>query len=187
MWVASMVKTIWVTPVYLSVAWSLMISYQLFTEAAVKTIVSSIGFLFPSAGLWLSSRVDMIIFIYAFAWVFVLSSVIPSVILGKERSILVQFFVCLTLTFTAFIILDALENLGGPLINQLRGAAFLFDNPIFAALYLSLPYIIMFTIDWRAKKKQKQNKKLEESTQVYIENATAHEEENKGTEEAMTP
>jgi len=179
-----MAKLIWATPVYLSVAWTLMISYQLFTEAAVKTIVSNVGLVFPSASFWLGSRVDMIIFIYAFAWVFVLSSAIPSVILGKERSILVQFFVCLTLTFFSFIILDALENVGGPLINQLRGVAFLFDNPIFAALYLSLPYILMFTIDWRAKKKQKQNKKLEEMNQDYIENATTN-EELKDTESAV--
>ena len=182
-----MVKMIWVTPVYLSDAWTLMISYQLFTETAVKTIVSGIGFLFPSASFWLDSRVDMIIFIYAFAWVFLLSSAIPSAILGKERGVLVQFFVCLTLTFTAFIVLDILENVSGPLINQLRGAAGLFSNPIFASLYLSLPYILMFTIDWRARKKQKQDKKLEELNQDYLENAVANEkeEESKGTEQTI--
>lgn len=175
-----MAKMIWATPVYLSVAWTLMISYQLFTEAAVKTVVSGIGFLFPSAGFWLASRVDMIIFVYAFSWVFLLSSAIPSVILGKERGILLQFFVCLILTFTAFIILDTIENMGGPLINQLRGATFLFSNPIFATLYLSLPYILMFTIDWRVKKKQKQDKKLEKLNQDHLENAIANEEESKG-------
>jgi hypothetical protein len=150
--VSAIAKLIWATPVYLSVAWTLLISYQLFTEAAVKTVVSGLGFLFPSAGFWLASRVDMIIFIYAFAWVFVLSSVIPSAILGKERSVLVQFFVCLTLTLTAFIVIDVLDNVGGPLLSQLRGATFLFGNQLFAVFYLSLPYVVMFAIDWRAKK-----------------------------------
>jgi hypothetical protein len=182
--VDTIAKLIWATPVYLSIAWTLMISYQLFTEAAVKTIVSGIGFLFPPAGSWLDSRINMIIFIYAFAWVFLLSSAIPCAILGKKRSVLVQFFVCLTLTFTAFIILDVIENMGGPLINQLREAAFLFNNQLFTVLYLSLPYIVMFAIDWRAKKKQKQDKKLDELTQDYLENVVADEkeEESKGTE-----
>jgi hypothetical protein len=181
-----MAKLIWATPVYLSVAWALMITYQLFTEAAVKTIVSGISFLFPSAGLWLTSRVDMIIFITAFAWVFVLSSAIPSAILGKERGVVVQFSVCLILTFTAFIILDTLENLGGPLINHLRGATFLFGNPLFAVLYLSLPYMLMLAIDWHAKKKQ--SEKLEEFTQNYLGNTGANkkEEENEDSKEAVT-
>ena len=157
-----MVKLIWATPVYLSVAWALMISYQLFTETAVKTIVAGIGLVFPSAGFWLGSRIDMIVVINAFAWVFVLSSVIPSVIIGKERSILFQFFVCLILTVVSFVILDAIQNIAGPLLDQIHGASFLFSNLFFAVLYLSLPYIVMFGIDWYVKKKQKKLKTLEE-------------------------
>jgi len=166
-----MAKLIWATPVYLSVAWALMISYQLFTETAVTTIVSNLDLVFPTVGAWLLSRVDMIVVINAFAWVFVLSSVIPSVILGKERSILVQFFVCLILTVVSFVILDAIQTVGGPLLEQLQGAAFLFNNILFAVVYLVLPYIAMFAIDWQLKKRQKTLKTLEEVNREYINKA----------------
>ena len=181
MYVVHMAKLIWVTPVYLSVAWALMISYQLFTEAAVKTIVASIGLVFPSASFWLTSRIDMIVVINAFAWVFVLSSVIPSIILGKERGILVQFFVCLILTVVSFVILDSVENIGGPLLDQLHGAAFLFNNLFFAVLYLALPYISMVAIDWYVKKRQKKLKTLEEIHREYTEKAIANKDEVKNT------
>jgi hypothetical protein len=165
-----MAKLIWATPVYLSVAWALMISYQLFTETAVKTIVAGLGLVFPVAGSWLTSRIDMIVVINAFAWVFVLSSVIPSIILGKERSILIQFFVCLILTVVSFLILDTIQNVGGPLLEQLQGAAFLFNNFFFAVLYLVLPYIAMFAIEWQLKKRQKKIRTLEEVNQEFVEN-----------------
>ncbi len=165
-----MAKLIWATPVYLSVAWALMISYQLFTTTAVETVVNNIDLAFPALGSWLVSRIDMIVVINAFAWVFVLSSVIPSLILGKERSILIQFFVCLILTVVSFVILDTIQTVGGPLLEQLQGAAFLFSNFFFAVLYLVLPYIAMFTLDWQLKKRQKKIKTLEEVNQEFIEN-----------------
>jgi len=177
--VGHMAKLIWATPVYLSVAWALMISYQLFTETAVTTIVSNLDLVFPTVGAWLLSRVDMIVVINAFAWVFVLSSVIPSVILGKERSILVQFFVCLILTVVSFVILDAIQTVGGPLLEQLQGAAFLFNNILFAVVYLLLPYIAMFAIDWQLKKRQKTLKTLEEVNREYINKAPVTKDDKK--------
>jgi hypothetical protein len=35
-----LVKAALVTPVYLSVAWVLMVSYQIFTQTAVETVVT---------------------------------------------------------------------------------------------------------------------------------------------------
>lgn len=172
-----MVKLIWITPAYISVAWALMISYQLFTETAVRTIVENINLVFPTVGFWLISRIDMIVLIDAFAWIFVLSSVIPTIILGKERSILVQFFVCMLLTVLSFVILDTIQGTGGPLMNQLRGVAFLFTNPFFAVLYLALPYIAMFLIDWQLKKRQTKLKKLEEVNREYMEKSSADKDE----------
>ena len=172
----AMGKLIWVTPVYLAVAWALMISYQLFTETAVHTVVNSITIVFPATYDLLISRIDMIVVINAFAWVFVLSSVIPSIILGKERSILVQFFVCLTLTVVSFLILDVI-TMDGPFLELLQGASFLFNNLLFALLYLILPYIAMFILDWHLNGRFKQRRKLNELTQEYLENADANEPE----------
>jgi len=177
--VVHMAKLIWATPFYLSIAWALMISYQLFTETAVTTIVSNLDLFLPTVGAWLLSRIDMIVVINAFAWVFVLSSVIPSVILGKERSILVQFFVCLILTVVSFVILDAIQTIGGPLLEQLHGAAFLFNNILFAILYLILPYIAMFTLDWQLKKRQMKLKTLEEVNREYIDKTKANKPDKK--------
>lgn len=68
----------------------------------------------------MSLRIDLIVFVYAFAWVFLLSSVIPSVILGRERGVLVQFVVCLILTFVAFVVQDVIMAYGyGSLGNML--------------------------------------------------------------------
>lgn len=143
------------TPLYLSVAWSLMISYQLFTQTAVATIITTLSTIWPSAATWMSTRSETIIFIYAFAWVFVLSSVIPSVLLGKGRSVLIQFIVCLTLTFAAFLIQDWLAAYAGRPIDQLFSLATLFQNPILATGYLLMPYILMISLDIRARKKNK--------------------------------
>jgi len=52
------------------------------------------------------AHMDVLVFMHAFAWVFVLSSLIPSVILGKERSTLIQFLVCLMLAFVAVSFTD---------------------------------------------------------------------------------
>jgi len=153
------------TPLYISVAWTLMISYQLFTQIAVTTVVTYIGLFRPSFGAWLASRIDMIVFIYAFAWVFVLSSVIPSVILGKERSVLVQFFVILTLTFLAFVIRDALTIICNcETIDQIFGLAVLFHNPFLAVGYLSMPYLLMLILDIHSGTKRKKKEKLEKAT-----------------------
>lgn len=151
-------KAVFITPLYISVAWTLMISYQLFTETAVSNIVTQLNTFIPTVGLWLASRVDIVVFVYAFAWTFVLSSVIPSLLLGKERSVLVQFFVCLTLTLLAFVLLDVLQNYAGTSLAQLLSFSFLFSNPLIAGLYLALPYIVMLSLDVRARRRNKPNK-----------------------------
>lgn len=154
-------KAAWAAPMYISVAWTLMISYQLFTQTAVTTVVTALDTVMPSIGVWLSSRIDIVIFVYSFAWVFVLSSVIPSVILGKERSVLIQFFVCLVLTFLALIAVDLLETFAQASLNQLLGLSFIFNNLVSAAVYLSLPYIFMLALDIKARRKKQNNEELE--------------------------
>ncbi len=139
-----------------------MVSYQLFTQTSVTTVATQIDLLWPSFGSWLASRIDMIVFIYAFSWVFVLSSVIPSIILGKERSVLVQFFVCLTLTLVAFVFQDVLTTLlGYETIDQIFGLAELFRNPYLAIGHLSTPYLFMLALDIRSRQKHKKIEKEE--------------------------
>ena len=160
-------KATFITPLYLSVAWTLMISYQLFTETAVTTLVNQINAFIPTIGFWLSSRVEMVVFVYAFAWVFVLSSVIPSLLLGKERGVLAQFVVCLTLTFLAFALLDVLQNYAGTSLAQLLSFSFLFMNPVLAGFYLALPYIVMIGLDVHSRRK-KAKKASEATTETYV-------------------
>ena len=144
-----------------------MISYQLFTETAVTSIVTQLNTFIPTVGFWLAARVDMVVFVYAFAWTFVLSSVIPSLLLGKERSVLVQFFVCLTLTFLAFVLLDVLQNYAGTSLAQLLSFSFLFSNPLIAGLYLGLPYIVMLSLDVRARRRNKLNE-ASSDLEIYV-------------------
>ena len=134
-----------------------------------------INMFWPSVGTWLLSRMDMIVLIHSFAWVFLLSSAIPSIILGKERGVLVQFFVCLTLTFLAFVIQDIIATYGGISMAQIFRLAVLFRNPFLAIGYLSMPYFLMFVFDIRCRRKQKKEK-MESVTAVYLEDVAATEE-----------
>jgi hypothetical protein len=147
------------TPIYISLAWTLMISYQLFTQTAVNAVTTCINILSPAIGTWLTARIDTIVFIYAFAWVFVLSSVIPSILLGKGRSVLIQFLVCLTLTFVALTLQDIIMTHASISIAGLFSLTSLLQNPIIAAGYLLMPYIFMITLDICARKKQQKTEK----------------------------
>jgi hypothetical protein len=146
-------KSVYITPLYLSVAWALMISYQLFTQTAVTTVVEYLEVSWPAVGSWLFSRLDMIVFVCAFAWVFVLSSVVPPLILGKNRGVLIQFLVVLILTFVSFIIQDGLITVfDGETIAQIFNLAYYFQNLFIAIGYLFLPYIIMLALDIRSRR-----------------------------------
>jgi hypothetical protein len=166
--VATLGKAVFITPLYISLAWTLLISYQLFTETAVTTIVTQINSFIPAIGFWLTARVDMVVFVYAFAWIFVLSSVIPALLLGKERGVLVQFIVCMTLTFLAFALLDVLENYAGTSLAQMLSFAFIFSNPIIAGLYLALPYIVMIGLDVRSRRRNKAKKAPADLMETYV-------------------
>lgn len=138
-----------------------MTSYQLFTQTTVESVTIYINMYLPTIGAWMASRLDMIVFIHSFAWIFLLSSVIPALILGKERGVLVQFGVCLTLTFMAFVVQDALAVFGSGALDQISGLDPLFQNPLLAATYLSLPYLLMLGFDIRGKRKKEKWVKVE--------------------------
>jgi hypothetical protein len=150
-------KAAWQTLLYISVAWILMTSYQMFTQTAVTTLVTYINMLWPQLGSWLIYRVDLIISVCAFAWVFVVSSAIPSIILGKERGVLLQFAVCLILTFLAFVVFDILESWSASIdpIRYFLGFALLLKNPFSAFAYLIAPYALMIAIDLHGRRKRK--------------------------------
>jgi len=140
-------------PLYISVAWGLIVSYQLFTQTAVFSLVGFLDTIWVSGGQLIISRIDTIVFIHAFAWIFVLSSVIPSIILGKGRSVLLQFFLCLTLTLVATSVEDIVILIfGANPTFQIEALSNLFRNPMLATLYLSIPYVFMLYLDIRARR-----------------------------------
>jgi hypothetical protein len=179
-------KATLMTPLYVSVAWTMMITYQVFTQTAVSTVLSFFNVLWPAAGEWLLLRMDMVIFVYAFAWVFVLSSVIPSLLLGKKRSVLVQFFVCLVLVFVAFIVQDSMNVYISSQPQVLLGVAFLLGNPLLAVAYLSMPYVVMLAIDIRARRKDKKDEQLNKITTMYLERSRVVEQEAAEEEASVT-
>jgi hypothetical protein len=144
-----------ITPAYISVSWTLMISYQFFTETAVNTLLREMVVYWPMIGLWLTRRVDILIFIYGFSWVFVLSSVIPSLILGKDRGMFVQFIVVLAVTLSAVLMQDILiiyTELG---MERLFGLARFLENPLDAVSFLFFPYILIVFIDLFGRMKKR--------------------------------
>jgi len=161
-----------------------MTSYQLFTQTTVTTVTIYINMYLPTIGAWLVSRLDMIVFIHSFAWIFLLSSVIPSLILGKKRGVLAQFGVCLTLTFLAYVIQDTLTGFNGAL-DQILGLAPLFQNPLLAAAYLSLPYFLMLGFDIRGKRKNENWVKVESETDDFPEDAFIVEDDFKEEEKTQ--
>ncbi|MCW4000211.1 MAG: hypothetical protein NWE93_08220 [Candidatus Bathyarchaeota archaeon] len=169
-----MVKAALITPAYLSVAWALMVSYQIFTETAVETVLGSLTLYVPFAGLWLGSHIDMVVFVYSFAWVFVLSSIIPVLILGKERSVFVQFIVCLAMALLGFILVDFFKtaynfDLSNSAVILSNPYTWMFSNIFFAIFYLSLPYIFMLAIDYRGRRKNKsQQEHVKQITKEYF-------------------
>ena len=150
-----------VAPLYLSVSWLLTVSYQLFTDTAVRTIGTNIGFLWPNTGEWITSNIQTIVFIYAFTWIFVLSSVIPSVILGKERKVLTQYMVVLILSSIAFFMPDILLTFAGIDVNQILAMSAFLENPAVAAVYLAFPYLFMLGLDLRCRLLMKRKKQAD--------------------------
>ena len=173
------------TPLYISIAWTLMTSYQLFTQTTVESVTIYINMYLPTIGAWLVSRLDIIVFIHSFAWIFLLSSVIPVLILGKERGVLVQFGVCLTLAFLANEIQYAVTDFGNGTLDQIFGLAPLFQNPLVAATYLSLPYLLMLGFDIRGKRKNKNEVAVESETDNFPEDAFIVEDDFKEEEKTQ--
>jgi hypothetical protein len=142
-------------PLYLSISWVLTVSYQLLTNTAVSAVASSISFVWPAATVWLHANIQTITFVYAFTWIFVLSSVIPSAILGKERGFISQYIVVLTLSLLAFFMPDILQTFAGIDVNQVIGSLSILENPAVAIAYLSAPYLFMIAIDLRCRNAKK--------------------------------
>lgn len=159
-----------VTPLYISTAWTLLISYQLFTETAVNSVVQKIGMSWPSIGGWLSLRTDVIVFVHAFAWIFVLASMAPSVILGKGRSMFMLFVVCLTLTFVAISGPDIFSLVvGREFVDRVLRLAVWLENPWLAGLYLLVPYLLMLSVDLSDKGGRRLEKEPKEPEVVLTE------------------
>ncbi len=131
-----------------------MVSYQIFTRTALSTVATFVPVLASS----ISSGVDLAVFIFSFAWMFVLSAIISSLMFGKERRVSVQFLVSLGLTLLGSGLLELFKGAGldlsnpGVLTFPLAG---LFGNSLFAIFYLMLPFIFMIVIDLRSIVKRK--------------------------------
>ena len=157
------------TPFYLAVSWLLTVTYQLFTQTAVTTITVRLDVLWPAAATWLNTNIDLVVFIYAFTWIFVLSSVIPGMLLGKGRSVLLQYFVCLLIAILAFSIQDLLLTFGGVNIEDLLSTAIFLNNSIVAGLYLIVPFIVMLGIDLRTRKNRQREEAMKRQAPLRFE------------------
>jgi hypothetical protein len=128
-----------------------MITHQVFTETAMITLADRFQLIIPSTASILESSLSIFVFIYSFAWVFLLSSIIPTIILGKERSVFIQFLVVLVITFLSSSIEEVIIGAQNISLKELFRASIIFKEPIYAALYLFLPFILMLIIDLYCK------------------------------------
>lgn len=150
-----MARPIIVTAVYLIIAWTLMVSYQIFTQTALASVAVGLSGSVPLLASWLSSSPDLAVFICGFAWMFVLSAMISTLMFGRERRLSIQFLVSLVLTLTGSTLLGILGlNLSDSKIFS-GSFTWLFGNAVFAGFYLALPFIFMLALDIRAIRKRK--------------------------------
>jgi hypothetical protein len=146
-----------VTSVCLAIAWVLMVSYQIFTKTALTTIISVFQVSAPLIASWINSNIAVGIFLFSFAWMFVLSSVITNFIAGRDKRIFIQFLVSLGLTAISSVLLGVVKNFGLNLSDPNLPNAYsqLFSNAFFAFFYLSLPFIFMLAIDFNRSRRVK--------------------------------
>ena len=150
-------KAVITTPVYFSFAWLLIMSYQLFTDIAVRTILRELYILWPSVGTWLIPNTGKLVFVYAFSWLFLLSSVIPSWLVGKKKGTFIQFIIVLLLTVSVSFFETLFNSLMGLEIDQVFSFIVYLNNPLDAATYLMLPYIIMLVLDITNRRNENAN------------------------------
>jgi hypothetical protein len=131
-----------------------MLTYQIFTHTALSTVALSLRLPVPALSSLLNSNLTVAVFICAFAWMFLLSSIISNLMFGKQRRIFVQFLIGLILTLTASGILAGLKAVGVDLSNShvilSNPYAQVFNNAYFSLFYLSLPFVSMIIMDLRA-------------------------------------
>lgn len=151
-------RPIVLTTAYLIIAWALMVSYQIFTQTALSTVVVALNGTMPMVATWLGSSSAVTTFICGFAWMFVLSAIVQSLMFGKERRLSIQFLVSLGLTVAGSAVLGLLSWAGLDMSNpNVLSSPFtaVFGNAVFAGFYLALPFIFMLAMDYRAVRKHK--------------------------------
>ena len=151
-----MARTIFATVLCLVIAWALMLSYQIFSQPALTTLATSLAGSMPLVATWINSGMDSAVFVFSFAWMFVFSSIIQTLMFGNERRLTIQFLVSLGLTLLGSTLLGAIGALGLDLsaANLISSPlAALFGNVFFAVFYLALPFIVMLALDiWQSRK-----------------------------------
>lgn len=146
-----MVKSSFTAPLYVSTSWVLIMTHQVFTETAILTVMEKLQTPLSNYATFPWPSVDILVFIYSFAWVFILSSVIPSIILGKKRGVFIQFLLVLTITFVSSYIPTVIANLNIIQVNKIFEFSKIFQDHIFAAIYLLFPFMLMILIDLRGR------------------------------------
>lgn len=137
-----MVRSSFLAPLYISTSWMLIITHQVFTETAIITVIEKYQAPLSNYAIFLGSSIDILVFIYSFAWIFILSSVIPSIILGKKRGVFIQFLVVLAITFVSAYLPNIIGRLNILQINELFELSKIFQDHVFAIIYLLLPFIL---------------------------------------------
>jgi len=79
---------------------------------------------------------------------------------------------------TAFHILSSIKDCKLEPINQMFSLYVLFQNPIFATLYLSTPYLFMLLLDIDLKKKHREDAEFEKIKTIYKEQAAVQQNKN---------
>ena len=145
-----MARPIVLKALYLVLAWVLMVSYQIFTQSALKTVAASLDGIVPPLASLLNSNSTTAVFICSFAWMFVLSALVSIIMFGRERRLTIQFMVSLGLTLTGSALLGVLNLAGLDFSNPntlSQPFTLLFSNVFFAFFYLALPFIFMLLVD----------------------------------------
>jgi hypothetical protein len=131
------------TPIFVGVKASVLMVYRLFTEIAVTAVVQSINIINPPIGSYLLTRLDTVIYLITFAWLFLFIEWLKEAVFGKH-SITMKFIY----TMAAFLLVVTAQEaivtyLGMETYDKIFSLANIMKNPIIALGYLALPYLFI--------------------------------------------
>jgi hypothetical protein len=131
------------TPIFVAIKASVLMVYKMFTETAVTAVVQSINMLNPPIGSYLLTRLDTVIYLVTFAWLFLFIEWLKVAVFGKH-SLTMKFIYTMAALLLVVTAQEAIVTyLGMETYDKIFSLANYMKNPIIALGFLAIPYLFI--------------------------------------------